>query len=66
VVATVAGAGLALLPAHFALAEGLVEIPIADPPAPRTSWLVTHKDVRRTPRVVAVHRWIIDSFRILA
>ncbi len=64
--ATAAGAGLALLPAHFALAEGLIELPIPDPPAPRTPWLVTHKDVRRTPRVAAVHRWIIDSFRILA
>jgi molybdate transport repressor ModE-like protein len=64
--ATVAGAGLALLPAHFARAEGLVELPIPDPPPPRTPWLVTHRDVRRLPRVAAIHRWIVDSFRILA
>jgi molybdate transport repressor ModE-like protein len=64
--ATAAGSGLALLPAHFALAAGLTELPLADPPPPRTPWLVAHRDIRRLPRVAAVHRWIVDSFRILA
>jgi molybdate transport repressor ModE-like protein len=64
--ATAAGAGLALLPAHFARAAGLVELPLADGPSPRTPWLVAHRDIRRLPRVAAVHRWIVDSFAILA
>lgn len=64
--ATAAGAGVALLPAHFARALGLVEISVPEPPAPRQPWLVAHPDVRRLPRVAAVHRWIVDSFRILA
>jgi molybdate transport repressor ModE-like protein len=64
--AAVAGAGLALLPAHFARRAGLVELPLADGPPPRTPWLVAHPDIRRLPRVAAVHRWIVDSFRILA
>jgi molybdate transport repressor ModE-like protein len=64
--ATAAGAGLALLPAHFASAAGLVELPLADGPPPRTPWLVAHRDIRRLPRVAAVHRWIVDSFKVLA
>jgi len=64
--ATREGAGIALLPSHFARLEGLCEIPVEDPPAPRLPWLVAHRDVRRLPRVAAVHRWVVDSFRPLA
>lgn len=61
-----AGAGIALLPAAFALHDPvLVEIPCPVAIPPREPWLVTHPDVRRDPQVRAVQRWIMASFAAL-
>lgn len=63
-VAATTGAGIAILPAAFA--HGLVELP-APPGLPaRTPWLTTHRDLRRVPRVAAVHRWIVAAFAALS
>lgn len=62
-VAATAGAGIAILPAVFA--RGLVEV-AAPPGLPsRTPWLTTHRDLRRVPRVAAVHRWVVSAFAAL-
>lgn len=52
-------AGIALLGAPFAQRAGLIEIAPPFPIPPRTPWLVTHRDLRRLPRIAAVHGWIM-------
>lgn len=60
--ATLAGAGIGLLPRRAAGAAGLVEIPTATPAPLRTPWLAVHRDVHRLPAVRAVSRWIVAAF----
>lgn len=61
--ATVAGAGIGLLARLFIRPEhDLVELPTAEPAPPRVPWLIVHRDIRRLPRVAAVHRWVVASF----
>jgi DNA-binding transcriptional LysR family regulator len=60
--AAIAGLGIGLLPAHAARSAGLMEIPTADPFAPRIPWLVVHRDLRRVPAIATVHDWIVDVF----
>ena len=58
--ATQAGGGIGLLPHIFT--KGLVAVPLPAPLAPRTPWLVAHRDLRRLPQIAAVHGWITQSF----
>lgn len=61
--ATLAGAGIGLLPRLFIRpGSGLVEIPTETPPPVRTPWLAVHRDLRRHAPVAATHRWIIAAF----
>lgn len=60
--ATLAGAGIGLLPRRAALAAGLIELPTTTPAPLRTPWLAVHRDVHRLPAVRAVSRWIIATF----
>lgn len=61
--ATLAGAGIGLLPRRFVRpGAGLVEIPTATPPPLRTPWLAVHRDLCRLAPVAAAHRWIIAAF----
>lgn len=60
--ATLAGAGIGLLPRRMALPAGLVEIPTETPAPVRTPWLTVHRDVRRLPAIRAVTRWIVAAF----
>lgn len=65
--AVAAGGGIALLPVAFARrVPGLVELPHPVAPAPRTPWLIVHRDLRRQTAVRLVHRWIVEAFRDLA
>jgi molybdate transport repressor ModE-like protein len=61
--ATLAGAGVGLLPRLFIRpGSGLVEIPTDVPPPTRTPWLAVHRDLRRLAPVAAAHRWIVAAF----
>jgi molybdate transport repressor ModE-like protein len=61
--ATLAGAGIGLLPRLFIRpGSGLVEIPTDTPPPVRTPWLAVHRDLRRHAPIAATHRWIIAAF----
>ncbi|MEI6418138.1 MAG: substrate-binding domain-containing protein [Sphingomonadales bacterium] len=60
--ATLAGAGIGLLPRRMALPAGLLEIPTETPAPVRTPWLTVHRDVRRLPAIRAVTRWIVAAF----
>lgn len=55
--ATVAGAGIAILPALYALRAGLIAVPTPFAVPLRTAWLITHRDVRRLPAVRTAHGW---------
>ncbi|UJR86267.1 LysR family transcriptional regulator [Sandaracinus amylolyticus] len=57
----VAGAGIALLPEALARPAGLIEVPIARGPVPRSPWLLVHRDLARVPAVRAVSAWIVES-----
>jgi molybdate transport repressor ModE-like protein len=58
--ATLAGAGIGLLPRR--MAGGLIEIPTATPAPLRVPWLAVHRDIWRQPAVRAVCRWIVAAF----
>ena len=61
--ATIAGAGIGMLARLFVRPEhDLVELPVPEPPPPRSPWLIAHRDVRRLPHVAAVHRWVVATF----
>lgn len=61
--ATLAGAGVGLLPRLFIRpGAGLVEVPTDIAPPTRTPWLTVHRDLRRLAPVAAAHRWIIAAF----
>lgn len=62
----VAGVGIAILPAVFAVPSGLCEVSASISLAPRTPWIVTRADVRREPDVRKVHAWITQAFAIVA
>jgi molybdate transport repressor ModE-like protein len=61
--ATLAGAGIGLLPRLFIRpGSGLVEIPTEIPAPSRTLWLSVHRDLRRHAPIAAAHRWIVAAF----
>lgn len=61
--ATLAGAGIGLLPRLFIRpGSGLVEIPTEIPAPSRTPWLSVHRDLRRHAPIAAAHRWIVAAF----
>ncbi|WP_054110543.1 LysR family transcriptional regulator [Brevundimonas sp. AAP58] len=60
--ATVAGAGIAILPALYALRAGLIAVPTPFAIPPRTAWLITHRDIRRLPAVRTAHAWVVQTF----
>lgn len=60
--ATLAGAGIGLLPAAAARTAGLVGVPLAAPLPARNPWLLVHRDLRRVPAIRAVHAWVVDTF----
>lgn len=63
IAATIAGAGIGLIPRKQARPGlGLVEIPVAEPPPSRTPWLTVHRDLRRLPHIAAAHRWVVAAF----
>lgn len=64
--AVAAGAGIGLVPLIFATPRGLVALATPEPPPSRTVFLAARPEIRRLPRVRAVHRWIVDSFAELA
>ncbi len=61
--AAMAGGGVALLPAPFALRAGLIEIPLPVAIPSRAPWIVCHRDVRRQAGVIKVYDWIIAAFK---
>jgi len=60
--AAVAGAGIALLPVHAALAAGLVALPAPMVLPERRPWMVIHRDSRHDPAIRRVQRWILGAF----
>jgi len=64
--ATLAGAGIGLLPRwQVRPGLGLVEIPVSPAPPPRAPWIAVHRDLRRLPHVAAAHRWIAAAFAVV-
>jgi DNA-binding transcriptional LysR family regulator len=59
-----AGFGIALLP-HFLTAgePALVEVRLPEVPPARELWLLTRRDVRRTPQLRTVTDFLVDLFR---
>lgn len=61
--ATLAGAGIGLLPAFLAArSPELVPVALPSPIAPRPIYLVTHEDLRQRPPIRVVFRHIVDTF----
>ena len=61
--AALAGAGVALLPAPFALrAGGLLEIPPPSALASRQPWLIVHRDMRHLPAIRLAQKWVTEAF----
>lgn len=60
--ATLAGAGIGLVPAAAARAAGLVDVPLAATLPARSPWLLVHRDLRRVPAIRAVHAWVVETF----
>ncbi|WP_298193512.1 LysR family transcriptional regulator [Novosphingobium sp.] len=62
-----AGAGIALLPAPFALRTGtLIEIPPPSRLPSRQPWLIVHRDLRGLPAIKLAQKWVIQTFENLA
>ena len=59
--ATVAGAGIGLLPTRPARVAKLTEVPLPTALPPRAPWLVVHRDLRRLPAVRTVMAWIAEA-----
>jgi DNA-binding transcriptional LysR family regulator len=59
-----AGCGIAMLP-HFLAAgdPGLVELRLPETPPARELWLLTRRDVQKTPRIRAVTDFLLDLIR---
>jgi DNA-binding transcriptional LysR family regulator len=59
-----AGCGIAMLP-HFLAAgdPGLVGLRLPEMPPPRELWLLTRRDVQKTPRIRAVTDFLLDLIR---
>jgi DNA-binding transcriptional LysR family regulator len=65
--AALGGAGIAMLPAAFAVrSQALVEVPIPNPLPTRQPWLIVHRDLRRLPSIRMVQRWIVQAFSALS
>jgi DNA-binding transcriptional LysR family regulator len=59
-----AGCGIAMLPCFLAAADpALVELRLADMPPTRELWLITRRDVQKTPRIRAVTDVLVDLIR---
>lgn len=58
----VAGVGIAILPAIFAVPSGLCEVSAGITLAPRTPWIVIRADLRREPDMRKVQAWISQAF----
>jgi DNA-binding transcriptional LysR family regulator len=64
--ACLSGAGIALLPKAIARREpSLVEVDAGSTPAPRTPWLIVHRDLRDQPSIRLVQKWVVQSFEAL-
>ncbi len=64
--AALSGAGIALLPKAMAQREeALIEVATASNPAPRTPWLIVHRDLRSQPSIRMVHQWVLETFAAL-
>jgi DNA-binding transcriptional LysR family regulator len=61
--ATIAGAGIGLLPVVHARAAELAEVPAPMPLPGRAPWLLVHRDLRRVPAIRIVMTWIEEAFR---
>ena len=59
--AVCAGAGAGVLPdAYASTGAGLVPVPLGFPPVPNLEvWIVTHRALRRSPRIQAVWDWLV-------
>ncbi len=61
--ATIAGAGISILPRLLATSRPeLLELPPPLPMPTRPVWVVTHRDLRGVRPIRAVRDWIVDSF----
>ncbi|MEO0369387.1 MAG: LysR family transcriptional regulator, partial [Pseudomonadota bacterium] len=58
--ATIAGAGIGLLPDYSATHHGLIKLRDSGVPA-RTPWLAFHRDTRNQPKMKAIRSWIVKS-----
>ena len=59
-----AGYGVAALPRFLAAGDpGLVEVRLAEMPPPRELWLLTRRDVQKTPRIRVVADFLLDLIR---
>jgi DNA-binding transcriptional LysR family regulator len=59
-----AGCGIAMLPCFLAAGDpALVELRLADMPPTRELWLLTRRDVQKTPRIRAVTEILVDLIR---
>lgn len=63
IAATLAGAGIALLPVPFALRSGaLIEIPLPSALPSRQPWLIVHRDLRGLPAITLAQKWVAQAF----
>jgi DNA-binding transcriptional LysR family regulator len=59
-----AGCGIAMLPCFLAAGDpALVELRLADMPPARELWLLTRRDVQKTPRIRAVTDILVELIR---
>ena len=64
--AALEGAGIALLPAPFALRTGaLIEVPPPSALPSRQPWLIVHRDLRGLPAVSLARKWVAQAFASL-
>lgn len=64
--AALAGAGVALLPAPFALRAGtLIELPPPSALPSRQPWLAVHRDLRGLPAISLAQKWVAQAFASL-
>lgn len=65
--AALGGAGIAMLPAAFAVqSQALVEVPVPNPLPTRQPWLIVHRDLRRLSSIRMVQNWIATAFSTLS
>jgi DNA-binding transcriptional LysR family regulator len=64
--ASVAGAGIALLPTAIATRDSsLVAIATVTAPPPRIPWLIVHRDLRSQQSIRLVHSWVLETLKAL-